>query len=216
MSRLLWILSLSTLGLVARADAGIDLENTTFFGVASASIHCIVHLDEVTVDYEGPVSLEMTTRVEVSSGFSWCPRVSYLNVRFAFMTLDSADVRVATTGEHRKSVVHFFSSRSGDSLGWPEAVIVDCTQQQQPYCYVGMRSPEAMGESTQEFRLNEFEKTDSGSFRLNLRPYDSAWLVSGESLLLSPAGYGSVLLVGEGAVAATTSTWGLMKQRFMK
>jgi hypothetical protein len=208
------MLSLFTFALIARADAAIDLENTTFFGIATASIHCIVHHDEVTVDYEGPVSLEMTTRVEVSYGGSWCPRISYLNVRFAFMTLDSADVRVAPTGEHRRSVVHFFTSRSGHSLEWPEAVIVDCTQQQQPYSYVGMRSPEATGELTQEFRLNEFEKTDSGFFRLSLRPYDSASLMSGGSPPLSPTGYGSVLLVGEGVVAAAKSTWGSMKQRF--
>jgi hypothetical protein len=212
------MLSLSTIALVARVDAAIELKNTTFYGVATASIHCTIAADSVLVDYEGPVSMEMTTRVEVNSGGSSCPRVSYLNVRFAFMTLDSALITSANTGEHRRSVVHCFSAHwasSGNSPGWPYPVFLLCTQQKASY-YAGMRCPEAMGQSTQEFGLCEFETTASGSFRLCVAPYDSSKLMSGESPPMGPTALGPVLLVGEGTVAVTESTWGLMKQRFME
>jgi hypothetical protein len=225
MLRLLLALCLATFTIPRTVDAAVELKSVTFTGQATASID----LDLVygcpdnkamTIEYQGQVSMEMNTRVEYRQGCEpgvpWA-NLPYLNVRFTLTTVDSAKiVTMGSSVETRMDIVRLESYAAAGGL-WPSPIQFSCYEL--PAYYDGVQFPRTDC-WRKVFGIQEFT-TDGDAFRFGFRvvwvgkPSDGGRL-GGVSVGRPTDTLGWVTITGVGVVPVIKSTWGSLKQQFVK
>ena len=152
MLRLLLVLCLATFTIPRTADAAVELRGATFSGQAFASIDFYAApscLDDKArgIYYQGPVSLEFNTRVQHPSCQPGLPFVvSFLNVRFSLVTLDSASIRIMDIEPETRRDILRIESIGYSSGRWPIPSSYSCYVS--PDYYYGVRFPDSAANLT--------------------------------------------------------------------